>query len=285
MLQKGECSLLQIQTSFPLLLQFTGILLSVALFVYRTSNFDRKRYISSTSTSLLLFHVSLYFTFLGLLLLICFHVVTELCTPQWTCLLLTLLNWFVNGVSLYHSILPKFDIGVYMQVSSSLAEVVFILYTAMRVLLEADSVEWWYWPVLLGVIMWCFLCNIGFLALLYGGSSRSSSTGSELGNYALLADIHGEQEQEQKLTEGDGKCDSPSEDFLALSMSFSWFTKVLKVGHSGTLTIEDLPTLPASMTGVYFIFRVSFLVIATDSTAPSIVCQLSSNTGAHLLII
>ena len=247
MLAKGECSLLQIQTSFPLLLQFLGIILSVALFVYRTSSFDKKRYIASTSTWLLLCHVTLYITFLGLLLLICFHVVAELCAPQWTCLLLTLLNWCVNGVSLYYSILPKFDIGVHMQVGSSVAEVVYILYTAMRVLLEADTVVWWYWPILLGSIVWCFLCNIGFLALLYGGPSRSSSTGSEVGAYALLAEMHGEKEEQEQ---GIDNCHCPSEEFLSLSITFSWFTKVLRVGQLGTLTIDELPVLPASMTGV-----------------------------------
>lgn len=249
MLEKGECSLLQIQASFPLLLQFCGIFLSVALFVYRTSSWERKRFVSSTSTSLLISHIVLYVTFLGVLLLICLDVVDELCPPLVVCLLLTLSNWVLNGASLYYSILPKFDIGVYMQIECSLAEVIFVLYTAMHVLLEAETVKWWYWPVLLGVIMWCFLCNIGFLVLLYGGASRSSSTGSDRGSYALLADIHGEQERVQE-----SGTEAPSEDFLALGVTFSWFTKVLHVGYLGTMTIEDLPALPTSMTCEDFIF-------------------------------
>jgi hypothetical protein len=279
MLEKGECSLLRIQTSFPLLLQFSGILLSVALFVYRTSNLERKRYLWSTSTSLLLFHVVLYITFLGMLLLICFHAVTKLCTPEWACILLTLLNWIVNGASLHFSILPKFDMGVYMQVMSSVAEVIFVLYTCMHVLLEAEVVVWWYWPVLLGVIFWCFLCNIGFLTLLYGGKARSSSTGSALQTYALLEDMHGEQGH------GSGVEPEITEEFISLSVCFFWFTEVLQVGHLGSMTIDDLPSLPISMTGMSLLltcFWTDFIILPVHGTCHHVTVTYSVILESYL---
>lgn len=241
----GECSLLRIQTSFPLLLQCAGIALSVGLFVYRTSTLDQKRHLWSTSTTLLLFHVALYVTLLGMMILICFHAFSELCTPVWTCLAVTLLNWVVNGASLHYSILPKNDLGVYLQVFSSLVEVIFILYIGMHVLLEAGVLYWWYWPVLLGVALWCFLCNIGFLTLLYGGKSRSSGTGSEVQRYSLLSEAH----LSDIVEDDDVSGVMVSEESISLSVFFYWFTDVLRVGNSGSLVIDDLPALPPTMSG------------------------------------
>lgn len=228
--------------------------MSVALFVYRTSDLEKKRYIWSTSTSLLLFHVALYVTLLGLLLLICFQTITDLCASEWTCVLLTLLNWIVNGASLHYAILPKFALGVYLQVLIALIEVVFVLYTTLQVLFEADVIEWWYWPILLGVVLWCFLCNIGFVSLLYGGRPRSSSTGSDLASYALLSD-------EPRLAGAEARNVGITEGSISLSVAFLWFTEVLQVGNLGSMTIDDLPALPTSMTcTVLFILLLLFTV-------------------------
>jgi hypothetical protein len=152
-------------------------------------------------------------------------------------------NWLVNAASLHYSILPKFGLGVYCQVASSLAEVIFVLYTGMHVLFEAEIVEWWYWPVLLGAVLWCFLSNTGFSILLYGGSSRSSSTGSDLQRYSLLEDMHGERDSMSTL--------EMTEEHISLSVFFLWFSEVLEVGSLGALSIEDLPPLPSSMGGMY----------------------------------
>lgn len=243
MLQEGECNLLRIQSSFPLLLQFSGIFLNICLFIYRTSSLDKKRYIWSTSTTLLLFHVAVYVTLLGMMILICFHSFSDLCTSVWVCIFVTLLNWLVNGVSLHYSILPKHDLALYFQVYGSMAEVILILYIGMHVLLEADMLEWWYWPVLLGVALWCFLCNIGFLTLLYGGRSRSSSTGSALSGYSLLAEAH--------ICDDDAndRRHALSEEKISLSVFFFWFNDVLQVGNLGSLMFDDLPELPKTMSG------------------------------------
>ena len=238
MLEEGGCSLLELKSNFPVLCQFGGIVLSIALFVYRTSDLNNKVYVKSSSISLLLIHITCYVSFLCLLFITCFHAVHKLCTTEWTCILATTLNWTVHAFSLYYNILPKHDIASHLQLVCSLTEIIFISYTSVHVLWEATHVDWWYWPVLLGVFLWSFLCNIGFLAVLYGGKYRNDG----IATYNLLSEQYGEKDSEMVM--------ELSEEDISLSICFFWFTEILKIGNRDSLSIEDLPSLPTTLKGI-----------------------------------